>query len=308
MGGLAVTAGYFVYVLAAFLVAALLCALFGDGLGQLTGAPPHKLIGRLGLIIALLGFWPFLQWQGLNRGTELGYAGPISRLARAFAGGFGVGLLILLVLVGTLMALGVRTAPDAGLAFDGRLLKTLALGLLGGLLVALIEETFFRGALYGAIQRRGGLVAAVSLSSLLYAALHFFKPQPIPPGTDLSLGACLESLAGAFGALSRPENLDSLLALFLVGLVLALARARAGHLGWSLGLHASWVLAIALTREYTDLTEGAHLGWLVGSYDGVIGWLAAGWLAVLSLGLALGFRRLAPEPSGASPDQPKNLK
>ncbi len=46
-------------------------------------------------------------------------------------------------------------------------------GLATGLVVALIEETFLRGAMQSAIARESGALAAIVLMSLVYAATHF---------------------------------------------------------------------------------------------------------------------------------------
>ncbi|MBS1173861.1 MAG: hypothetical protein H6R12_2691 [Proteobacteria bacterium] len=41
---------------------------------------------------------------------------------------------------------------------------------------------------------------------------------------------------------------------------------------------------IQVARYLTDANPGSGYAFLTGTYDGVIGWLAAGWLALLSAG------------------------
>jgi membrane protease YdiL (CAAX protease family) len=274
------TALFFAYILVAYALAALLCWPLGETAAA-AGIPPHKIVSRGGLILALLGFWPFLKALRLADRHPLGYGlGPRLFWTR-LTQGFGGGVVILVCLTLALLALQVRTItgePDRGL------LSTLGQGLLGGLAVGFIEETFFRGALFAAIRRRGGSVAsALILPSLLYAALHFFTPREIPLTLTGDPGICVSSLAWAFVDLFQLQHLDSFVALTLVGLFLALVRHRTGHIAWCIGLHAGWVLVIRLTRSYTDEDPMAALGFLVGDYDGVIGWLAAGWIGALTL-------------------------
>jgi uncharacterized protein len=87
---------------------------------------------------------------------------------------------------------------------------------------------------------------------------------------------------------------DSLLALFAVGVLLALVRLRTRSIAACIGLHASWVCTIAFVREISLVRNDAPAGWLVGSYDGVIGWGAVGWIAVMALAYLVSARRAAP--------------
>ncbi len=276
------TLGFTLYILGAYALAAMLCVSLGEALSQSLGVPTHKIIGRGGLLIALLGFWPFLKLMDLADKESLGYRLPAPRFRRKMLRGFLVGMVVLLVLSVALLGLDIRIPreQDAGLWF----IKPLYQGLLGGLAVGLVEETFFRGAFFTAIRRQGGsLVAALILPSLVFSALHFLKPQSIPPGTPIGLDSCMASLGGGFVHLFHSEHLDSLAALFMVGLFLALVRQRSGDLAWCIGLHAGWVLVIKLTHAYSQVNPKSGYVYLAGGYDGMIGWLAAGWLGLLSL-------------------------
>lgn len=288
---------FFLFLLGAYTLAALLCVPFGEYVTAAAGVPIHKFIGRGGLLLALLGFWPFLKALRLMDRHSLGYALPGAEFRLSLIKGFAAGVLILACLAISLLTLGIRVVPSGG--EPPLLLKVLAQGLIGGLAVGFIEETFFRGALFSAIRRHGGhAVTAIALPALLYAALHFLKPQPFPAGTEVTLTATLTSLGGAFPALMQMENLDSFAALFLVGVLLGIVRLRSGHIAWCIGLHAGWVLVIRLIHKYTELDPGAPLTFLVGTYDGVIGWLAAGWIGLLALGIAL-WPKNGPERAAA---------
>jgi hypothetical protein len=119
-------------------------------------------------------------------------------------------------------------------------------------------------------------------SAALYALLHFMKPHDLPPGVPFDWDGTRAMFAGVFTGLADWRHLDSMLALFLVGVFLALVRERAGHIAWGVGLHAGWVFVIQLSRRLTDADPQATFAFVTGGYDGVIGLLAAAWIGVLA--------------------------
>lgn len=247
---------------------------------------PHRLMGRLAQLFILLGIWPLLAWLGVLDRVALGYGAASHTWWRAAGWGWLAGVAILLVLLLTLLGLEVRL-PDTHGRHWTTLLQRCAQALFGGMLVGLVEETFFRGALFSAIRRRDGVGAAMLWSSVLYALLHFMKPGELPAGVAFDWDGSLRMVAGVFVDLFQWRHLDSLVALGLAGLLLAQVREWSGHIGWCVGLHAGWVLVIQLGRTLTDGNPGSPLAGLVGDYDGTIGWLAAAWLGLLSLGLGV---------------------
>jgi len=243
--------------------------------------PPHRIMGRLAQAFILLGLWPFLRWRGLATRAALGY-GPSSRQwLRDLAGGWFLGLAILLVLVFALLGLEIRQ-PDRPIATAWLLGKAVQ-ALIAGLLIGVLEETFFRGALYTGIRRHHSLAAAAGWSALLYAIVHVMKPSALPAEGTFDAAAATQMFLAVFAGVLDWSHLDSLVALFMVGVFLALVRERTGHIGWCVGLHAGWVLVIQVTRRLTDGNPAAEWHFLVGDYDGVIGWLAAAWIALLAL-------------------------
>ncbi|MCX8018654.1 MAG: CPBP family glutamic-type intramembrane protease, partial [Rhodocyclaceae bacterium] len=142
----------------------------------------------------------------------------------------------------------------------------------------------------------GGIRSAMAWSAGLYAVLHFMKPSALPEAMPFDASGALWMLIHVFTDLCQWKHLDSGVALFLAGLLLAWVRERAGHLGWCIGIHAGWVFVIQLSRRLTDGNPDSVWGWLVGSYDGVIGWLAVCWLggvliAVLAMDRLLALRK-----------------
>jgi membrane protease YdiL (CAAX protease family) len=243
---------------------------------------PQRVMGRIAQVFILLGLWPFLKYMGFNNRAALGYAVPRREFVQAMARGWLIGVLILLLLAAALLLLGVRV-PD--LPADGLLTAILEKGaaaLIGGLLIGLLEETFFRGALFGAVRSRNGLRSAVFWSAALYALLHFMKPHGLPDGVAFDWSGVGIMFTQVFTEVPQWRHLDSMLALFLVGVFLALVRERTGHIGWCIGLHAGWVFVIQVSRRLTDGNEASNLAFLAGDYDGVIGWLAAAWIGLLA--------------------------
>jgi len=161
------------------------------------------------------------------------------------------------------------------------LLDAIVGGLLTGLAVAIVEETFFRGLMYRAVDRESGFVTATWCTAVVYAAIHFFSPARIPADA-VALGSGLRLLGGALEHFSNPLPVfDSFVTLVLVGLLLALVRRRTGAIAVGLGLHMGWVFVIKATIKLTRVNEDAPASFLVGGYDGYTGWLVAGWAAAL---------------------------
>jgi membrane protease YdiL (CAAX protease family) len=274
------TAVFFAYLFCCLLLAALTTyPLLETGL---IDEPPRRVMGRLAQLYILLGLWPFLRLFRLNDAAALGFGIPRQRFLRDVALGWLLGVLILLALVWALLALGVRVpdVPQAGLLWF--LIEKAIAALIGGLLIGLFEELFFRGALYGAIRRRGGVGSAVIWSAALYALLHFMKPHDLPAGVPFDWDGTWVMFTGVFTGVADWRQLDSMLALFWVGVFLALVRERAGHIAWGVGLHAGWVFVIQVSRRLTDSDPDAGFAFLIGGYDGVIGLLAAAWIGLLA--------------------------
>ncbi len=291
------TALFFLFLLACLLLAAGLTPLIVQT-GWLD-FEPHRVMSRLAQVLMILGVWPFLRLLGLDRREALGYGVRRPELLRALVRGWLAGVAILVVLLVALLALEVRVPDVRAAARHAELARKIAQALAAGLLVGLIEETFFRGALFAAIRRHGSAASAIFWSALLYAAVHFLKPGALPAGQAMDWAAAGGMVLEAFTDAADWRNLDSFVALLLVGVFLGLVRERTGHIGWCIGLHAGWVLVIQVGRFLTDANAASPYGFLTGKYDGVIGWLAAGWLAVLSAG----YLALSRPGSGAPPPE-----
>lgn len=268
----------------AYLFVALLCAAALTYPLMQTGSidyEPQRVMGRLAQLFILLGLWPFLWAFGLANRQALGLDLSRDALLSAVRRGWLLGVAILGALVVAELYVGVRVVDPDGPRPLALLEKALA-ALVGGLLIGLLEELFFRGALYSAIRRRASIGAAAVGSAALYALVHFLKPHALPPGVVFDQAGAWSMFLHVFISLFQWQHLDSLVALFSAGVFLALVRERSGHIGWCIGLHAGWVFVIQVTRRVTDGDDASAWAFLAGQYDGVIGWLAVAWIAFLA--------------------------
>lgn len=203
--------------------------------------PFKRIFNRSLLIIALAGLWPFWRALGYRSVKEVGFTRDARWWIQLWIGGaLGLGSLTVLVLV-------TGTELDwsaASWSLAGRLVLTAGA-------VAVIEETFFRGALQGALQKKMPPWGAVALASAMYSAVHFLKPTGfrIEAG-DVGWASGLACLGQIFSqSFARPEVLIGFVTLALAGSILGLGYRRSGGLYFSIGLHAGWVWPNEWVRE-----------------------------------------------------------
>ena len=275
------------YVVGALALGALLSYPLYLLLSPVAELPFHRVVSRAVLVTGLIALPIFAVHLGVASREALGYGLPARPFISRLLAGWLLGSITLLPLVVVLVALQVRVPAPEPVLWSTEILHIAGRGLASGLLIGLVEETLFRGGLYAAVARRHPVTQAVVWSSLLYAALHFVKPAAFS-GEALSWTSGLVLLVRGLARFAEPGVMaDSFVALFMAGVLLALVRRDSGHLAYCIGVHAGWVMVIRVTKHFTDRSAEAPLSCLVGSYDGVIGWLAAAWLGVLCLAYEL---------------------
>jgi membrane protease YdiL (CAAX protease family) len=270
-----------VFLAAALVVASALAYPAWVLVGFVSEQPIHRVMHRIAMLVAFIGLiFIFKRWRVANK-AALGYGLPNAQFFRQLAIGLVAGAAVMVPLLLTLFGLDVRALkPDIDWSV-GTVAGLLASGLLSGLVVALIEETFFRGALFTAVERESGRTLAIVLPSLLYAAVHFLGGRLRLPREEVEWSTGFAVLGKLLEKYAAPLELaDSFLALFAVGVLLAAVRARTGAIAACIGLHAAWVCTIQSVRQISYVEETAPARWIVGSYDGVIGWAALGWIAL----------------------------
>ncbi len=158
---------------------------------------------------------------------------------------------------------------------------------LSAVVVALLEEGFFRGALQGLVGRTARPATALVSVAALFAVLHFLKPpeNALAQGTVdwLSGFAFLPKCFWQWG--DAQLVFGGFLTLFAVGLVLGLARQWTHALWLPVGLHAGWVFGLKTFSRVSrhpapgnfligdDLLHGL-LPVVVVALTGVLAWLA----------------------------------
>jgi uncharacterized protein len=255
----------------------------------------HRVASRLWMLLLLAGFLLVARRLRVADRASLGYGLPRSRFLRETLVGLGLGVLTMTPIVLLMHVLGLRE-PRADLALDATAIVSLLLGgLTTGLVVALIEETFLRGAMHTGIQRESGAALAVALTALVYAATHFLASHRIPP-EQLGPGSGFELLAGSLAAFGRPLVIaDAFLCLAGVGVLLGMVRTLTGNIAACIGLHAGWVWVITFARETSRVDDANPLRFLLSGHDGVVGWMVLAWTAVIGAVLFRVYRRRGVE-------------
>ena len=259
---------------------ATVASLLGYAVLKLAGdvLPLAKIVSKITLVLLLLGVLPLKRYLQLSW-TDLGFA-PLPHFFKQVGKGFALSLVTLLPVLLILYLLQVHVWDDSRIwaweVFVGKAL----LALLLAMLIAVGEELLFRGLLLSSLHRQMPLYAAMFVSSLYYAGLHFLKSSTPIAYADITPVSGLPLLAEAFANWVNPAIVSAFIALFVVGLFLSVLRSCNGQgLGWSIGCHAGWVWQIKLSRDLCNVNLQAEPIYLVNTYyDGVIGPLVAVWL------------------------------
>lgn len=248
------------------------------------GLEPESSLYRFAMLSALLGMPFFLRYLALNSWKSAGFTLSARAAWAAVGKGLLVGIGIMVALTAAQWLLDVRHfAPPANKWNPPYFVRTLFSGLIAGLAVGLIEETFFRGLLHTGMRRSLTFWPTATITALLYAALHFMKPEPLA-GAEFNSTTALDSIATGLGRIGDFAPIaDSFITLVVVGLFLSMVRERTGNILWAIAIHAGWVMIIKLAKYLTDTSyvNGEASPW-IGSYDHITGWMATLWLGSIA--------------------------
>ena len=222
-----------------------------------------------------------LIWQArslkLSARLRRGFARPaesMPKLLQGFVISLGCVVLILLV------AAVVTRAPQWR-----QIIAVAPSGLLAALLIAVIEEAFFRAFLLDGMVEDFGSRAALIASSAVYALAHEVRSPgrlPIAPRDPI---AGFKVIAAGFNNLTHPaEVLPALVGLFLLGMLLGEAFLLTRRVYLSIGLHAGFVFG---AQNWRHLAPAGLPGWLIGyGHPALIGGPIA-WAIAVALLVAL---------------------
>lgn len=254
----------------------------------------HRVANRLGMLTLLIAFVLVARRLALADRQSLGYGLPRAQFLRETALGLIIGVGTMLPVALVMLGLDLRVLR-AGVVLDAATIFGLVTGgLATGLAVALIEETFLRGAMYSGIARESGAKVAIFLTATLYASLHFVGRYRIPI-EELGPDSGLRHVLGTLADFATPlDIIDAWLALFAVGVLLGMVRALTGNIAACIGLHAGWVWIISVLRETSQPDENNRWRFLLSQFDGVVGWLVLAATALIGIVLYAGYSRRTP--------------
>jgi uncharacterized protein len=243
--------------------------------------PFHRIASRVGMLALLVGFVSIARHLGLADRASLGYGVRRTIFVRELLTGLALGVALMLLVVAVMLALGLRSW-HTDVPFTKAALAMTALQALGSaLVVAFIEETFLRGAMFSGVARDSSTGAAIFLTAILYAATHFIGRYHIDAALVVPASG-VGMVRGSLAAFADPLAIgDAFLALFAVGALLAAIRAATGNIAACIGLHAGWVWVILFARATSVADTNQRLSFLLSSFDGFVGWLVLAWILVI---------------------------
>ena len=127
--------------------------------------------------------------------------------------------------------------------------------------VPLIEETFFRGLVLGALLKTGRQFMSILITSALYSIVHFLK-APEHTSLEVTWTSGFNSIAHAFVQFADPLLVGAgFTTLFVIGWILAEARLLTRSLWLAIGLHAGWIFTAGAFNKIA-LRQWIILPWL----------------------------------------------
>ncbi len=237
----------------------------------------RQLINRSAQLFLMLSIFPAMAYLKISK-EALGFAQRHVFLKQLLQG-FGLGFMTLIPVFIVLYVLKINVLDETQVWTIGLLAKNMTINLLIALLISLIEEPLFRGIMLVSLSKKLPIVAAILISSIYYAGLHFFSSNTDIPVQDINLFSGFRLLGEAFTHLMNPAILSAFFALLMVGIFLGVLRTQVKvSLGLCIGCHTCWVWQIKMSKKLFDTDYSSPYHYLVSNYDGVVGPLVAGWL------------------------------
>ena len=247
----------------------------------------ERVVTRTVLVCLVLALVPALRLAGLRSPADVGLGRDPGRWNR-WALGFAGGLVTMGLVYGVGAVLGAYVlAGRAGWSEAGRLVS-FAVGALG---VAVVEETLFRGGLFGGLRTRTGFWPAALFSSLVFSAVHFMRPEPVVSVAHAHWDSAWRLLPNVFEPIHALSHyVPFALTLVLIGLALCLLYDMTGALYAVIGLHAGWILVLRGGPLFFDRVPDALPALFGGDGQIAKSWAAACTAGLVVITLALGRR------------------
>lgn len=254
-----------------------------SALGYFSDMEFHRVISRTtlcsGLVLSIL----YLRFNGLLSLQRIGWQSEVHSKKQIFIRGFALGILVIFLLDALLLLLGIYQFDSAVDTSFKSLAWVILKALLSGLLVGLIEETIFRGALFGGLRKQTNASVALVATSVLYAGVHFLKYRAVPADVEIGWLTGIEIFPAALFRFSNPVTIDSFLTLLILGFLFAFIRIRSNSIIPCIGLHAGIVASLKVLNYLTNYSGGTQFDYLVNKIDHQFGYLASGLLLLCML-------------------------
>jgi membrane protease YdiL (CAAX protease family) len=116
----------------------------------------------------------------------------------------------------------------------------------GALSIAIIEELFFRVVLLDRLRDYLSFPRALSISALLYGLVHFISADKLFVYTGEFWWEGFLYLRAVLDRVMLPGTALGVAGLFVVGIILGLAKRRYGSVYLVIGMHAGWIFSLKM--------------------------------------------------------------
>jgi len=262
------------FIVLAFIVGAVLAYPLKLLLDPVLELAFRKYLTYATLISGLIISGIYLQLYNLLSFKAFGYNEKFITFLKGMFNGFVYGLSIMLLIEIVLFLLGIHEIDTTRNYSIDSILLLISKAIIVGVLIATIEESIFRGALFTGLYKETGAVIATFFSSLVYAAVHFIRYRDIPADSDIGWTTGLTMMPEAFRRFHEWSIIDYFSTLFIFGVLLALLRLKHKNISACIGVHAGIVMLIKISDYTTNRTYGGTYDYLVSQYNSTFGWIS----------------------------------
>jgi CAAX protease family protein len=265
---------FFLFIVLAFLLGAALAYPLKLLLDPALGLAYRKYLTYATLISGLIISGIYLQLYDLLSFKAFGYSGKPFKFLNNIFNGFVYGLSIMLFIEIILILLDIHELDLTRSYTLTSTLQLLSKAIIVGLLIAFVEESIFRGALFTGLYKQTGAVIASFFSSLIYASVHFIRYRDLPADTDIGWLTGFTMMPEIFRRFHEWHIVDYFLTLFIFGVLLSLLRLKHKNIAACIGAHAGIVMLIKISDYVTNRTHSSNYDYLVSQYNSTFGWIS----------------------------------